>query len=235
MPASMNLSVPLSVEDVTRSWGSRAARLASPRMLALVAELLKRAKTENWIQPAVSFRVWPIVEQGPGWMELGNGSRLQARLLSHHLRGASHLALGICTVGAALENRVSEWFALSERLRGVVLDEIGTLVLYRLSDQLETLLQKEAEILRLEASGVLNPGEDGFDLLEQAKIAQLAGGDRIGVSVTPTGMLIPRKSLSLVMGFGAHMQKWGRGERCARCGARDRCPHRQHVLAGASM
>jgi hypothetical protein len=204
-------------------------------MLALVAELLNRAISEKWIQPAVSFRVWPIVEQGPGWMDLCNGSRLRARLLSHHLRGASHLALGVCTVGAALESRVSEWFALGERLRGVVLDEIGTLLLYRLSDQLETLLQKEAEILRLEASGVLNPGEDSFGISEQAAVVQSAGGENIGVSVTSTGMLIPRKSLSLVMGFGAQMRKWGRGERCDRCGARNRCPHRQRVLAGAPV
>lgn len=235
MAVITNLRVPLIVEDVRRAWGSRGARLASPRMLALVADLLERAETESWIQPAVSFRVWPVVEQGPGWMELCNGSRLEARLLSHHLRGASHLALGVCTVGAMLENRVSEWFALSERLRAVVLDDIGTLVLYLLSDQVEELLQKEAAILGLEASGVLNPGEDAFDLTEQAKVAELAGGDSIGVSVTSTGMLIPRKSLSLVMGLGARMPKWGRGERCARCGARERCPHRQHVLAGASV
>ena len=49
---------------------------------------------------------------------------------------------------------------------------------------------EEAAILRLEASGVLNPGEDGFDLSEQATVAQLAGGETIGVSVTTTGMLM---------------------------------------------
>lgn len=235
MPVSTNLRVPLSVEDLTRSWGSRSARLASPRMLALVAEVLERAETENWIQPAVSFQVWPVSQHGPGWTELSNGSRLRARLLSHHLHAVSHVALGICTLGAALENRVSEWFALSERLRGVVLDEIGTLVLYRLSDRLEAFLQKEAETLRLEASGVLNPGEDGFDLLEQAKVAQLAGGESIGVSVTSTGMLLPRKSLSMLIGFGTRMPRWSRGERCTRCGAREQCPHRQRTLAGVSM
>ncbi|HXQ25068.1 MAG TPA: hypothetical protein VN822_01550 [Candidatus Acidoferrales bacterium] len=230
-----NLRVPLSIEDVTHAWGARRGKLASPRMLALVAELLERAETENWLQPAVSFQVWPIVEHGPGWMELSNGSRLKARLLSHYLRGASHLALGICTVGAAVENRVSEWFAASERLRAVVLDDIGSLALYRLSDQIEALLQKEAEARGLEASGVLSPGEDGFELTEQAKVAELAGGKSIGISITSTGMMIPRKSLSMVMGFGAQMPKWGRGERCARCGARERCPHRQQVLVGAPV
>ena len=233
MTVITNLRVPLSLDGVTRAWGSRRARLASPRMLSLVTELLERVDTENWLQPAVSFRAWPVVESGPGWMELSGGSRLRASLLSHYLRGASHLALGVCTVGAAIENHVSEWFAANERLRAVVLDDIGTFALYRLSDQFETLLQKEAAVLGLEASGVLSPGEDGFELSEQAKVAELAGGESIGVSITSTGMLIPRKSLSMVMGFGALMPKWGRGERCARCGARERCPHRQQVLAGA--
>ena len=86
MPVIANLRVPLSVEDVMRAWGPRRAKLASPRMLVLVPELLERAETENWIQPAVSFRVWPIIQSGPGWMGLCNGSRLQARLLTHHLR-----------------------------------------------------------------------------------------------------------------------------------------------------
>jgi hypothetical protein len=233
MTVITNLRVPLLVDDVTRAWGSRRARLASPRMLALVTELLERVDAENWLQPAVSFRAWPVVESGPGWMDLSNGARLKAPLLNHYLRGASHLALGVCTVGAAIENHVSEWFAANERLRAVVLDDIGTFALYGLSDQLEALLQKEAESLGLEASGVLSPGEDGFELSEQAKVAELAGGESIGVSITSTGMLIPRKSLSMVMGFGTRMPKWGRGERCARCGARERCPHRQQVLAGA--
>ncbi len=235
MPVITNLRVPLSIDDVTSAWGSRREKLASPRMLALVAELLERAESGNWIQPAASFRTWAIVESGPGWMELCNGSRLWARLLSHHLRGASHLALGVCTLGAALENRGSEWFALSDRLRAVLLDEIGTLALYQFSEQIEALLQNEAETLGLEASGVLTPGEGGFDLSEQAKVVELAGGHSIGVSVTSTGMLIPRKSLTIVIGFGTHMPKWGRSERCTRCGARERCPHGRQILAEASV
>lgn len=235
MPISTDLRVPLTVEDVTRSWGSRSARLASPRMLAIVAELLERAETEHWMQPSLSFRAWPVLQHGLDSTELGNRSRLRAQVVNLHLRGATHLAVGVCTVGAGVETRVTDWFASGGRLRAVVLDEIGTLALYRLADELEALLQKEAAILRLEASGVLNPGEDGFEISEQATVVQLAGGERIGVSVTSTGMLVPRKSLSLLMGFGARMPKWSRGELCAMCGARQRCPHRQQQLAGVSV
>lgn len=199
-------------------------------MLALVSELLARIESEHLLKPAISFRVWPIVESGRAWMELRSGSRLHAELLTHHLRAASHLATGVCTLGNALEDAVSEGFASGDRLRAVVLDDIGTLALYRLSDQLEQLLREEARARGLEASGVLNPGEAGFDLSEQATVVELAGGPDIGVSLTSTGMLLPRKSLSMVVGFGMRMPKWEPGERCARCGARDRCPHRRQTL-----
>jgi hypothetical protein len=199
-------------------------------MLALVSEVLARVESEHLLKSAISFQVWPIVEIGRAWMELRGGARLHAHLLTHHLRGASHLAIGVCTLGSPLEDAVSRGFASGDRLRAIMLDDIGTLLLYRLSDQLEHLMQVEARSQGLEASGVLNPGEAGFDLSEQATVVELAGGADIGVALTSTGMLLPRKSLSMVLGFGLQMPKWDPGERCARCGARDRCPHRRQTL-----
>jgi hypothetical protein len=231
MPVITDRRLPLTVEDVTSAWGSRRARLTSARMIALLSELLARIEAEHWIQPKISFQVWPVVGGGRGWLELRGGLRISSRMLGHYLPGATHVAAGVCTIGDAVENHVSEGFAASDRLRAVMLDEIGTLVLFRLADQLEESMRAEAAQFGLEAGGVLNPGEDGFEISQQAAIVELAGGVNIGVSQTTTGMLIPRKSLSMVVGFGERMPKWSRGERCARCGARERCPHRRPQMA----
>jgi hypothetical protein len=200
-------------------------------MVALLSELLARVEAEHWIQPKTGFQVWPVVGRGQEWLELRGGSRISSRMLGHYLPGATHVAAGVCTIGDALEKHVSEGFAASDRLRAVLLDEIGTLALFRLGDQLEESMQAEAAQHALEASGVLSPGEDGFEISQQAAVVELAGGADLGVSQTTTGMLIPRKSLSMVVGFGARMPKWSRGERCARCGARERCPHRRPQIA----
>jgi len=221
----------LTVEDVTSSWGSRRARLTSARMMALLSELLARIEAEHWIQPKIGFQVWPVVGRGQEWLELRGGSRISSRTLGHYLPGAIHVAAGVCTIGDAVEKHVSEGFAASDRLRAVMLDEIATLTLFRLGDQLEESMQAEAGQHGLEASGALSPGEDGFEISQQAVVLELAGGANLGVSQTTTGMLIPRKSLSMVVGFGARMAKWSRGERCARCGARERCPHRRPKIA----
>jgi hypothetical protein len=229
MPVISDLEVPLSVDEVTASWGPRRARLASPRILDLIASVLSQVQSEHLIQPELAFRIWPVESSGPGWLELRGGSFIASPSLNHHLPAAAFVAAGVCTIGSAIEQRVSEGFAAGDRLRAVMLDEIGTLSLFRVSERVESEIQDEAERLGLEAGGALNPGEDGFDISQQAKVVELANGSSIGVSST-TAMLVPRKSISMVLGIGVRMPKWNRGERCALCAARTRCPHRHSPL-----
>jgi hypothetical protein len=235
MPAITYPRLPLTVEDVVSFWGPRRARLASARMKALLSDLLERIEAGHWIEPRIGFEVWPVVGQGQDWLDLRGGTRISSPRLSHHLPGATHVAAGVCTIGDAVEKHASEGFAASDRLRAVLLDDIGTLVLFRVADQLEELMQAEAARYGLEAGGVLNPGEDGFQISQQTVVVELAGGTNLGVSQTATGMLVPRKSLSMVVGFGARMPKWSRGERCERCGARERCPHRRSRMVEVAM
>jgi len=226
MPVITELRSPLTVEAITSSWGARRARLASSRVTAVLAELLELAEANTWIKPKVSFDIWRVSSSGPDRIELEGGLRLCSHALHHQLPGATHVAAGVCTIGAALEEQVRQWFAKSDRFRAVLLDEIGTLALFHLGNELESLLQLEAAQRGLDAGGVLSPGEDGFHISQQAPILELARSDEIGVSQTTLGMLTPCKSLSMLVGFGKRMPKWTRGERCARCGARARCPHR---------
>ncbi len=224
MPTDLRLS--LTLDDIVSSWGHHT-RLTSSRGRAMLSELLARIETNGWVEPKINFKVYPVVSSGPGWIELPGRSRLFSTALRHHLPGALYVAAGVCTIGAALEQQVSNWFAAGDRLRAVLLDEIGTLAVFRLGDQLEERIQAEARERGMDASGVLSPGEDGFDISQQAPILELACGAEIGVWQTATGMLIPRKSVSVLVGFGTHMPHWSRAERCARCGARERCPHRR--------
>ena len=233
MPVIADLGMSLTVDDVTSSWGPRRSRLVSPRVADLLSNLLALSGAENWIQPKLSFKIWPVIASGRDHLDLRGGSRIASPGLAHHLPGAAFVAAGVCTLGDAIEKRVSEGFASGDRLRAVMLDEIGTLALFRLSDDLERTIQVEAKRLGLEAGGTLNPGEDGFDISQQAALLELADGASIGISQTAV-MLAPRKSISMLIGIGAHMPKWTRGERCAVCAARDRCPHRRSHIGGAS-
>jgi hypothetical protein len=229
MPVVSDLRVSLTTEQVSSAWGASRARPPVAPLLARVSGILSRMDAEQWLRPALAYRICKVVATGTGWMDLAGGTRLHARLLTHHLRRASHLAIGVSTLGSALEGEVSKLFASNDRLTAVVLDDIGTFALYELGAQFDKILRDAAAGMGLEASGVLCPGEDGFDIREQKSVAEIAGADEIGVSLTSAGMFVPRKSHSVVMGFGARMPYWDRDARCDECGARERCPHRRRV------
>jgi len=234
MPVIPDLRVSVTLEDVTRSWGPQRARLVSPRMIARVSELLERIEAEHWLQPKISYRFWPVAEIGPEGVELAGGARLRAPAANDYLKAATHLGVGVCTLGDTLEKQVAELFEARDRLRGVLLDEIGSLALYQLSDRLEERMQEEAVLRGLDISGVLNPGDEGFELSGDGVILNLSGGAGIGVSVTKLGMLKPQKSISLVVGLGKEMRKWNRAERCELCKMRLHCANRQFLTQEVS-
>ncbi len=226
MPAIVNPALSLTLEEVSAGWGARRARLDSPRMRERVSEILAQMEAERWLQPRASYGVRDVIAAGPGWMEVSGGLRMHAPSLGHRLRGASHLAAFVLTLGPVFENQVSKWFTEGDRLRAVILDDIGTLALHRLGAALERQIHEEASFQGLDWSGVLSPGDDDFDLRDQKALLDIADGAGIGVSLTGTCMLSPRKSVTAVMGFGKKMLKWSREETCATCKSRARCPHR---------
>lgn len=50
--------------------------------------------------------------------------------------------------------------------------------------------------------------------------------EQIGVQLSSSGMMIPRKSFSMVIGFGAEMPTWTRAEACARCNLAKTCRYK---------
>jgi hypothetical protein len=48
----------------------------------------------------------------------------------------------------------------------------------------------------------------------------------IGVNLTSSGIMVPRKSASMVIGIGPQVKTWTRAEVCARCGLRNTCSYR---------
>ena len=190
---------------------------------ALAAE----ARAGGWKQAVFSYEFWPIAGIGPDFLDLMGGMRLHSVSAAQWLPGARWLAAGVCTLGGEWERQVHANFAAGEPLRALLLDEIGSQALYRLAARVEARVRREARQRGLEASGVLNPGEPGLELREQRTVVRLAGGSRIGVSVSHGEVLSPMKSLTLIMGVGKQMPVWGRDANCARCAAKLRCTHRR--------
>ena len=233
MPHITEIPLQFTVEDVTHAWGSRREKLASPAMREKLSNLLQQIDANHWVNAAISYQIHRITETGDGWLRAGD-IKVTSSFVANRLQHATHLICGVCTLGDRFVDQVRYWFDRKQQLEAVLLDEIGTLLLYKLSEYFEDLMCQQAIDMGLEASSMLNPGDDDFDIRQQDNILNLAEGQKIGVHISGAVTLVPHKSLTTVIGLGKDMPTWDRAETCSRCRSRERCPHRQDLKAGVA-
>jgi hypothetical protein len=100
-------------------------------------------------------------------------------------------------------------------------DGLGSAACERLAAAVCAEIEEEAAARGLKATGPLSPGMIGWPLLDaQRQVFRLVDPASIGVVLTPAGQMIPRKSLSFVVGVGPHVRRQGK---CAVCRVQERC------------
>ncbi len=157
-------------------------------------------QTENVLQEA--FRVGPtLLRPGAVWATVPCDERLtghahpdRARVLA----GATGLVVAVCTIGSPLEQRVADLSRKGELALASVIDAWGSEAVETLAQHLQRHIRGQLP-LAVAAGNRLSPGYRGWPVEEQAWLFRLVPTDRVGVSLTPGFMMIPRKSISFVM------------------------------------
>jgi cobalamin-dependent methionine synthase I len=118
------------------------------------------------------------------------------------LRGSDPVVLLMVTIGSDLEKEVESLFSEGEATRGFILDAIGSETADAVADKLHwEVLSGLAKKNGYTVTPRFSPGYGDWPLQVQHKLIQVCGGERIGISVTPSSLMIPRKSVSAVLGF----------------------------------
>jgi hypothetical protein len=131
----------------------------------------------------------------------------------------------VCTIGPALEDRVTELANAGETARAAVLDAIGSAAAEEVADQSNRLICELAAPTDLTPGQRVSPGYGTWDIRDQRLLFELVGPDDIGVRLTASGMMVPRKSISYVVPLDGKPGDADTGGRCAHCGAED-CTYR---------
>ncbi len=138
-----------------------------------------------------------------GRVDLKNGFSLNFNnSIINLLKGASYLVLGVVTIGSSLENKVSEFFTQGEYPRAIALDAVGTVAVESLSRYIRNLVCQEAKEQYFKITRYFSPGYGDWDISQQKDIFKIIPTNKIGVSLTESCMILPRKSLSWIIGIG---------------------------------
>lgn len=150
---------------------------------------------------------------------------LPGRDIYEHLRECRKCALMAATLGVEADNliRVAE---TGEMSRAVVLDACATEMIEKVCDFVEQEIAAKAAEEGRGINSRFSPGYGDFPLEIQTQIGRiLDAGRKIGLTVTPNALMLPRKSVTALIGFTIRPKK--AASKCTLCSMRGRCKFRK--------
>jgi hypothetical protein len=135
-------------------------------------------------------------------------------------------ALGLCTIGEELENKVRELNQKGELARAVVLDAIGSVAAENAADFVNLQICEWCREKGWGTSQRFSPGYDTWPLEGQKFIFSRLPAEKIKVRLNQSCMMIPRKSVSFAIKIGEGFRNVGKNRVCEICNLKS-CPYRR--------
>lgn len=126
---------------------------------------------------------------------------LQGESIAKHLKGCSKVIFLAVTVGDTVEEAVTKHFSEGKYAFSTLLDAAATTAVEQIADSMEKYLQMQMARQGLEMKWRFSPGYGDWDIHQQTGVLALSNGADIGVSLTESMMLTPRKSITAVIGL----------------------------------
>jgi len=226
VPVILDIPLSLKTKEVLRRQGFREHSKIRPEIKSLISELLASVESAHLLEPAAAYEIHPITGMSHRQSSPEDNAVVHGLLLPPLLTEAKELAVVVCTIGPKLEKQATDYFSKGEPLRGMLLDGIGSAAVDSLTKKVCKLITGEASSRGYQSSSPISPGMPGLPIEEQWHLLKLVPTEEIGVSLTSSGIMVPRKSASMVIGIGSQMATWTRAEVCAHCSLRKTCPYR---------
>jgi hypothetical protein len=116
-------------------------------------------------------------------------------------KDAEKVAICICTIGPELEQEVKKLMEKNEMTRALILDALGSEAAEEVAIQSDRILAEKAREMNLWPSKRFSPGYGKWDIKEQRFIFPMLPAADIGVRLTESCMMVPRKSVSFRINF----------------------------------
>jgi len=223
MNLAKNWNFSLSADDIMRGQGAdpQIVRTRKPSLL----KVAERALVEGLglLHPMTLTSENEVREHRHERILMVDGMALTGPLVTQQLSGAQRVVAAVCTIGPELEEATVQLFD-QDPLYALALDGPGNAAVENLAQQVCGNIAEEVEAEGLQASSPLSPGNPEWPVeVGQPQIFRLVDPSKAGVSLTSGGMMIPKKSVSFIVGLGPKMIQTNM---CSICSLKETCRYR---------
>ena len=217
-----DVRVSLEVAHILEGQGVPPSK-ASPPVVAVAQEVL--AEAQSLLAPAALYTLLPVRAVEHEQILLDGGAVFAGSLATRVLAGASEAVVAVCTIGPTLEERSAALFATGHPLEGLAMDGAGTAAIRLVAGAVGVRICDEATARGLSVGMSADPGQEGWPITQQRVLFGLLPAEKIGVHLTDSCLMLPRKSVSFVVGLGPDMR--ADAVPCDFCSKRERCRWRR--------
>lgn len=130
------------------------------------------------------------------------------RIIARQLRGSERYAFFVATAGAEFEQLQHRLAGSGDMVRVFIADAIGSVIAEKAADKMETALENLISPGGWHHTNRFSPGYCGWHVSGQQDLFTIfPDGRPCGVSLTPSSLMTPIKSVSGVIGLGKNMMK----------------------------
>jgi hypothetical protein len=216
----------INVDAVLRGQGADPERIRkrSPRLVEVAERALGTALT--LVEPKVNWKEVGVKSLKHETLELENGTKIKGSLVSQHLVGSEAVMTVLCTVGSKIDQLATETMA-EDMVLGLAIDGVGSAAVEALANAYCRAYEIEVEEKGLKTTMPLSPGMIGWSVdAGQPVIFDIMELEEIEIELTPQLIMIPRKSLSMLIGVGRALGK--QGSTCDYCAMRETCRYQDN-------
>jgi len=230
-------------KDTVLRYLGRRGQAVPPQLDALVEECLGEIRS---LQPRHTYRIFDLertpLQDKPGTSQdeadphqdeptpetlfLRNTQvTLFGQGIGRHLKGCRRAVLLAVTLGVDADNLIRRR-EHTDMTRALVLDACATQQIESACDAIEQHVCREALSNGLTATSRYSPGYGDLPLdIQPRLLAALDAERKIGLTCTQNLILLPRKSVTAIIGLGENLNHGRKHQRCDLCGLKETCPY----------
>jgi cobalamin-dependent methionine synthase I len=128
-------------------------------------------------------------------------------MIARQLKHSDFAAIFACTAGPNLENWSKKLIAEGEAVNGYIVDALGSESVELAINKIETILAEKMRIRGYQITNRFSPGYCGWPTNDQHTLFSLLPKQFCGISLTSSALMLPIKSISGIIGIGAHVKR----------------------------
>ncbi len=169
-----------------------------------------RRKVENfleelpdYVRPKVVRQAFDITDRGKGSVTLEGDVTFRSVKLSRALKIAREAVCFAATLGPGIDAEINALMADNRYSDAYILDAMGSVIIEGVVDQFQNRIEQTEALADKSVTLRFSPGYCDWALKEQEKLFALLDTEKIGVALSDSFLMAPRKSVSGIFGVSA--------------------------------